>query len=195
MEKNKCNNCSTDNPITNKYCSHCGYELPKIQTVIKDEPVKYQTTKKNVVLEVLQKSTKKRKLSVKGMIGIAVMIITLNLVQQYRMKSAYNNAMMDVANEINKSCPFMVDSETRIDSSVSLPENVFQYCYTLINVVKESIDTVELRNILEPKIINFVKTSPKMKIQRDHKTTIDYSYFDKSRKHLFTISVTPDKYE
>jgi len=195
MEKNKCNNCGTDNPITNKYCTRCGFELPKIQTITKDEPIKELTTKKNVILEVLKKSTKKRKLSVKGMIGIAIMVVTVNLVQQYREKMVYNNAMMDIANEINKSCPFMVDSITRLDSSVSLSGNVFQYFYTLITVDKESIDIVELKNRVEPEIINFVKSSPKMKIQRDHKTTIDYSYFDRSRKHLFTISVTPDKYE
>jgi predicted amidophosphoribosyltransferase len=46
MEKNKCNKCETDNPITNKYCSRCGYELPKIQTVIEEELINQETTKK-----------------------------------------------------------------------------------------------------------------------------------------------------
>jgi hypothetical protein len=39
---------------------------------------------------------------------------------------------MAAANELNKSCLMMVDQDTRLDNAVALPENVFQYNYTLI---------------------------------------------------------------
>jgi hypothetical protein len=89
----------------------------------------------------------------------------------------------------------MVDSETRLDNAISLPKNIFQYNYTLINVDKASVDTVEMRNFLEPTITNFVKTNPQMKFQRDHETTMNYYYKDKAGAFLITISVTPEKYK
>ena len=88
----------------------------------------------------------------------------------------------------------MIDSETRLDNAISLPNNVFQYNYTLINMLKKNIDIKSIKNQLEPSVINFVKTNPDMEIQRNNKTTINYYYKDKSGVYLFTISVSPDKY-
>ena len=52
-----------------------------------------------------------------------------------------------------------------------------------------------MRNFLEPTIINSVKTTPQMEIQRKNKTTINFHYKDKNGVFLLLISVTPDKYE
>jgi len=196
MEKNKCNNCGTENPITNKYCSRCGYELPKIFTVVKDEPVKQQTTKKNVVLDILQKSTKKRKLSIKGIIGLVVMIVIINVVQQLYMKTfSYDKMMLELASELNKSCPLMADSITRLDNVAALSGNVLQYNYTLINMEKKNIDIVKSKNKIEPRIINNVRTIPNLQKLRDQKTTFKYLYKDENGEYLFTISVAPEQYE
>jgi len=109
-------------------------------------------------------------------------------------KPAIDKAMMEMASEINKSCPFMVDNLTRLDNAVAMPNNVFQYNYTLINIVKDSLDINELKNNIEPTIINFVKTNPDMKAMRDNKTTVNYYYKDMTGVFLLTISVGPDKY-
>ena len=89
----------------------------------------------------------------------------------------------------------MVDAETRLDNTVALPDNVFQYNYTLVNMEKSSIDTLAIKNFLVPTVINFVKTNPQMKYQRDHKTTLNYYYKDRAGLYLFLISITPDQYE
>ena len=49
--------------------------------------------------------------------------------------------------------------------------------------------------IADPRIVNNVKTEPQMKIVRDNKTTINYSYKDKAGGLLFMISVKPQQYE
>ena len=103
--------------------------------------------------------------------------------------------MMETASEINKSCPIMIDSETRFDNAIVLPSKVFQYNYTLINMEIETVDIDMLKNYLEPNIINFVRTNPDMKPQRDNKVTVNYYYQDKNRNYLFTISVTPEQYK
>ena len=101
---------------------------------------------------------------------------------------------MNAASEINKSCPMMVDKETRLDNTIALPENVFQYNYTLVNMEVATTDVNQLENYVKPILINTVKTNPDMKTNREHKTTMGYSYKDKNGIFLFKILVTPDLY-
>lgn len=89
----------------------------------------------------------------------------------------------------------MLDNATRLDNSIALPNNTFQYNYTILNVIKDSLKIEDLKNYLEPRIVNTVKIEPQMKIIRDNKTTINYSYKDKAGVFLFTISVKPEQYE
>lgn len=110
-------------------------------------------------------------------------------------KPLYEKVLMEMANELNKNCPLMIDAETRLDNTMALPNNVFQYNYSLISIDKESINIDEAKNYLEKQIINTAKTNPDMKIFRDNKTTLRYSYKDKSGVFILTIEVTPDKYE
>ena len=186
MEKVKCNQCGTENPGNYKYCFSCGYELPKITTEIPENPVQQSKTKKQG--------------NRKNTLGILVGVITFSLsffaAQQLFFKvPSLDKAMMKMAGEINKTCPVMIDSETRLDNAIALPKNTFQYNYTLIHLEKASTDTTEMRKVLEPNIVNTVKTNPQMQFQREHKTTLNYYYKDKDGAFLLLISITPDKYK
>ena len=183
MQKIKCDHCEADNPGNSRYCSRCGYELPKIMAEIVGESVQ-------------QPTPIKKRLSVRQMIGIGVGVGAVVVFQQFFLKgNSYDKEMMEVASELNKSCPIMVDRETRLDNAVALPDNIFQYHYTLVNREKASVDTLDVKNYLEPILINNVKTSPQMKIQRDHGTTLNYYYKDKAGQYLFMVTVTQEKYE
>lgn len=181
--KIECKHCGCINNSNYKYCRECGYELPRVIT--------------ETVNENLKKPAKPRKkMSLPQIVGIVVGAIVMVTVQQMFFKpKSFDKAMMQWADEINKSCPVMVDQETRLDNTIALPENTFQYNYTLINTEREDIDTVSFRNALEPSIVNNIRTNPQMKIQRDHKTTLNYYYKDKDGNHILTISVAPDKYK
>lgn len=106
----------------------------------------------------------------------------------------YDQLNMKAASELNEYCPIMVDKETRLDNAMALPENILQYNYTLVNMEKAKTDISQLDNKLRPTLINTVKTNPDMKIFRDHKSTIGYSYKDKNGEFMFKILVTPDLY-
>jgi len=150
--------------------------------------------------------SQKKKTNKKGLkyyIGLIISIVIFSVAGKFGGEAIYglfnnNNfdkVMMAAASEINASCPFMVDSETRLDNSIALPKNVFQYNYTLVNLLKETLDTESLIDQIEPSIINHVKTNPDMKFLRDNNATINYYYEDKEGVYLFTVSVTPDQYE
>jgi hypothetical protein len=182
MDRITCQHCEAENKATFKYCSSCGYELPKVKT----------ETLVNTIEE--PQSKKRNKLKIPGLItGAIAFLISYYLFNQFVFVS-YDKVMMQTASELNKTCPIMVDSETRLDNTIALPDNVFQYNYTLINLSKEEADIEGLKSYLEPTIINFVRTNPQMQIQRDHKTTITYYYKDKEGNFLFDVKVSPDLY-
>ena len=166
----KCNECGGDNADNFKYCRNCGYELP------------------------IQKIDYKKLTGI--IVGAIAFIVAYFFVQQLLFRAPnLDDAMMKIASEINESCPIMIDSETRLDNTITLPSKVFQYNYTLINMEKEAVDIIMLKNHLEPNITNFVRTNPDMKFQRDNKVTVNYYYKDKNGNYLLTISVTPEQYE
>ena len=137
----------------------------------------------------------KKKKNIQTVVGLIAGIASLILVQHFFFNApSYDQAMMQAASEINKSCPIMVDRETRLDNAVALPENVFQYNYTLVNMEKATMDIEGLQNNLRPTVINFVKTNPDMKINRENKTVMAYYYKDKNGEFLFKILVTPSLY-
>lgn len=137
-----------------------------------------------------------KKINIKAIIGIVVGVGSFTLAQQLFFKApSFDKIMMSAANEINKSCPLMVDQETRLDNTIALPDNRFQYNYTLVNFEKQSLNIEELKEKLKPTIINIVKTNPQMKIMREKAVTVVYSYKDKNGVFLFEIVVTPDQYK
>lgn len=89
----------------------------------------------------------------------------------------------------------MVDQDTRLDNTVALPDNAFQYNYTLVNLTKQDIDIKDFENYMVPQITNNVKTNPDLQVFRDNKVTMKYSYKDKNGEYITQISVSPNEYK
>ena len=185
MSKVTCSKCGEENPSTAKFCASCGYALPKIETVSPSE----SSAKEN-------SARRQTKNTIPGVIvGVVVFFLAFFAVQHFFFNEpTFDKMMTKIAAEINKESPMMVDSDTRLDNAIVLPGNVFQYNYTIINAEVENIDVQALKDYLEPIITNAVSTDPQMQFQRDYKTTMNYNYKDKNGRHMFLISVTPDKY-
>lgn len=102
--------------------------------------------------------------------------------------------LAEMVDEVNKNCPVMADSETRLDSALALPGKIISYNYTLVNYEVGSLDTIEVKSLMEPNIFNTVITAPDMQQLRDMNTTFYYIYKDKAGKYFFKIIVTPEDY-
>jgi hypothetical protein len=102
---------------------------------------------------------------------------------------------MGVASEINKTCPFMVDENTRLDNTMSTSKSDFQYNYTLINHNKEEVNVTELESFLKQQLINNIKTSPDMKFFRDNNITMGYNYKDKNGSYFLKLLIRPEDYK
>ncbi len=151
---------------------------------------------KTLKMETISKQDGKNKYNLKTIAGLAFGLIIAILVQQYFFKPpSFDKQMMQVASELNKTCPIMVDAETQFDNAVALPEKTFQYNYTLINIYKDSIDIEKLEEYLKPVILNTIKTNPDLKSFRDNNVVISYNYKDKDRAHVLKLTFTPDQYK
>jgi hypothetical protein len=139
--------------------------------------------------------TAKSKNSPQTIIGIIVGLIVMVLIQQLFIKNpGFDKAMMKAASELNKTCPVMVDRETQLDNAIALPDKVFQYNYTLVNIGKDSIDIQSFENYMKPMLLNKVKNAPELKMYRDNKVTMAYSYKDKDGVFLTKILITSSDY-
>lgn len=190
MEKVTCKNCDTVNPVTSKYCSGCGYELPKIKTETEPENLIEQSPQKH------SGSRDKRKRIWGIAVGIFFFAISYFSVQQIFFKvPSLDKVLMSTASEMNKTCPVMIDSLTRLDNTIGLPGKVLQYNYTLVTIDRSNGDTTRIKAFIEPRILNTIKTSLQMKYLREHETTFNYYYRDKNGMYYFSLSITPDKYK
>ncbi|BAX80635.1 hypothetical protein [Labilibaculum antarcticum] len=210
----KCNECGHLNEVKTEYltfCSGCKKKLDNSFTnwKINNQEGSFEDYKRLICIseqdvEQLNKTEKKKNTKgIKYWIGFAVFFTIFYVIGQFGgdkimnlfREPAFDKAMMEIASELNESCPIMVDQETRLDNAIAMQDNKFQYNYTLVNVVKDSINIEELKNNLSPTIVNFVKTNPDMKNIRDHETIVNYSYKDMTGVFLFTISVKPIEYK
>jgi len=129
------------------------------------------------------------------LVGVVAFVGTSYLVQNLLFKQPkIDEFLLQVANGVNKTCPKMMDADTRLDNVTTLPNNKFQYNYTLVNLSKEQVDTIKMHQLIDANIINGVKTSQDFKIFREHKTTIGYYYKDKEGKYIMRLFVTPQMY-
>ncbi len=182
MTEIKCEKCNKLNSNLSKYCPQCGFELPE-GIVTKNAPV--------------EKSEKKGKNKISPIIvAIIAFVISYFAIQKlFNNPKSFDKAMMEAASEINKSCPIMIDNDTRLDNTVAMPNNIFQYNYTLVNIEKSEINIEELRRFIEPNVVNNVKTNPEMKGYKENKVTMAYFYKDKNGEFLLKIDVTPEQYK
>lgn len=209
----RCGRCGHFNEVKSEYlvfCSKCNKKLDNNYSdwVIRNSSKTFDDFKQQVCTTniegqptTMQKPNMFKTLKFWTIFTIAVVIFyavgsfTSDIIIRQFKVSAYKEALIKAENEINKNCPILIDRETRLDNVIALPDNVFQYNYTLINTLKDSLNADDLKEYLEPSVINFVKSNPDMKTLRDNKTTINYYYKDKSGVYLFTISVKPNQYE
>ncbi len=186
MEKVKCPNCEAENLSNSKYCSRCGHAMPEV--------VNNKTAESNI-LPTKVSSDKKKKI-IGAIVGVIAFYASYYALQHFFFSPpSFDQVMIVAASELNKTCPIMVDQETRLDNAIALPENSFQYNYTLVNIENKEVNAEDLKKYIEPGIINLMKTSPDMSFYRDNKTTMIYNYRDKNGVFVLKLTVTPEMYQ
>lgn len=183
MEKITCSNCDSENNVTSKYCSNCGYEIKKEKTT--------------EVVDNGVKKNHKKKSKLKGLLtGVPSFIIAYYFTQHFFFSvPSIDKVLVKTASDISKACPMMVDQFTRLDNATAQPNNSLQYNYTLIeNTINEvNLDTAE--KYIKPHLITNIKTDPDLKYFRDNDVTLIYKYRDKNGVFVVKYEITPEIYK
>ncbi|MFC0878841.1 zinc-ribbon domain-containing protein [Saccharicrinis sp. FJH2] len=183
MGKITCSNCGSENNNTNKYCSNCGYEIKK------EKPGE-------VIVDKIEKPKSKRSKLVGSLVGVIAFFLAYYLVQYFFFPTpTLDKVLAKTANEINKTCPVMVDQFTQLDNVAAMPNNCFQYNYTLIENTINEVNLDTAAKYVRPNIINNVKTNPDLKYFRDNDVTLIYNYRDKNGVFVVKYDITPETYK
>jgi hypothetical protein len=110
-------------------------------------------------------------------------------------KASFDDNLKEIALELNKTCPKMIDKETRLDNALAIKGNIFQYNYTLLNILKDSMDIELYKASVETSIVNNVITNPDLETFRKNKITLIYNFKDELNNHITRIIVGPKKYK
>ena len=100
----------------------------------------------------------------------------------------------EVVLAFNKTCPRLLDSETKIEGIEIKGKNTVVYKYTLIHVLAVKVDTVEFKRALWPGILSMIKISPDLNTLKNQQTTFEYAYSDRLHKPVYTFKVYPKDY-
>ena len=192
MEKLICTNCGAENTLKVKYCVNCGHKLPIM--------VQEKTT-----VDVFTPTPKKKNnYKIVGVIIVGILILVALLfgirsfVTSFVKKNGhviYDKALSIMADELNKSCPVMIDEFTRLDSVSALANKKFQYNYTVLENDFSQIPTDTLKKYINENVLHTSKTSSEMKAMRDLKTTFIYSYKNDEGKNVYKFVITPEMYK
>ncbi|MES2837368.1 MAG: hypothetical protein V4667_07590 [Bacteroidota bacterium] len=138
----------------------------------------------------------KSKISIKLIIGFIILAAVFTSIwYAYFSSPSLYDSMIEAANTLNKNCPVMIDTETRLDNTFAFEPNEFQYNYTLVNRIKDSIDLKYFNEKMRPLLVNHVKSEPDMKFIRDSRVIVIYHYKDKNGVFLTKIKITPNQYQ
>ena len=119
---------------------------------------------------------KTMKTSLGSVIGIILGAIIYQLISHFVFAPpTFDEQLMKISSEINKSCPFMVDQDTRLDNTLGGPGKSITYHYTLVNYLEEDINSDELRKYITPQLINNIKTNDDMKTFRENEVSLKYN--------------------
>jgi hypothetical protein len=109
-----------------------------------------------------------------------------------RSESMTIEDLLAAANRLNSQLPMMIDSNTRIDSTMALT-NKFQYNYTILSESSQEIDAEEYIKSIEPSVINKTCNLEDNLSFVNVGVTMDFVYRTIDGVRIGTISVTPEK--
>jgi len=205
----KCNKCGYFNEVKTEYlvfCSKCNKKLDNCYSnwVAKNPNGTFQDFTSTVCVssvpetpQATQISPGKRWIQL-AMLGatltIAGLIAGSTIIGMLRQTNSTKTLNRE-SEQLNRNCPAMIDQDTRLDNTMVMVNNTFQLNLTLINVDKQTANTNEIRQYIEPSIVEYVRTNTDLSVLRENRTAICFFYRDKNGNYLFSITVKPEQYE
>lgn len=105
------------------------------------------------------------------------------------------NAFLELqAKAVNLQCPMSIDNMTTLDKCEVPGHRTFRYIYTIKGDIS-SIDTLQIKEVLKPNIVERLKTLPEIQKFRDFEVNVEYVYNDSKGAKFFQMNIAPEEYK
>jgi hypothetical protein len=139
-------------------------------------------------------------------IGLIIVIINLAFVRDFTQDQEIKQlsdkdlfqTLRKIASKINETMPIVVESGLRCENVKALPGRKFQYNFTITDLLKEEVDTTQIKNFIaksKPILTNAIRTDPTMELFRQQNVIFIYTYRDKYSSYLYNIIIKPEDYQ
>jgi len=92
---------------------------------------------------------------------------------------------------LNRSLPAQLDEKTELTMTEAAP-GMFIYKYRLVEIAVDRVDHQRFAATAKPQLVKATCSRPETSEEFLKKgVTLRYSYFDKDKKHIATLDVTP----
>ncbi len=116
------------------------------------------------------------------------------LIATYGQTKTTYQKLSEAAAKINKTMPQALDEYSEVDSLKAVYPDTLQYYCKILHLNKTPESLSRIKQIMETKMLNTVKTDPVFQPYRANKIKIVYRCYDEQNVFLFSIFLTPDKY-
>ena len=96
------------------------------------------------------------------------------------------------ADEVNKTCPQILDEQTRLNRAVAGPGRKFTYMYTITGV--EQLDKNDFINAMRPNLLENYQYSDEMESFRQMGAEIKWVYSQENGDEFAHITISPDEF-
>jgi hypothetical protein len=124
----------------------------------------------------------------------AVALIAVIVQKIFFNNNSVDKDVADFVKVMNKTCPDMIDPETRLDKVLATSDKNLQFNYTLIHLIKDSIPIMSMKRYMEPVILDKIKNSSALRRFLKKDLTWIYSYSDRNGEFVFKVTYTPEMF-
>jgi hypothetical protein len=126
--------------------------------------------------------------------AILVFVVLFIIVEKVFFKThSTDKEVLNFVKGMNRTCPAMVDPETRLDKVIAFADQNLQFNYTLVNQVRDLLPVEQLKRYMEPVILNEIKNSGTLRKFLNKRLTWIYSYNDKNGDFVFKVEYSPEQ--
>lgn len=123
-----------------------------------------------------------------GAIGKNIGKSTVKNYEQGKLEGAIEETLIATSQQINKQLPMMIDSETRLDTTMCAGKHV-AYKYTMINLTEKDIDKIAFTNEIKTMLMKNQCSNENMIKMLKMGVQCNYMYQDRNGILLATINI------
>ncbi len=99
-----------------------------------------------------------------------------------------------MASDLNESAPVMLDQYTRFEGASVLPENIFQYRYTVLNINNPDSLVDSGLQMLRDNIRSEFLSNPQLDVFKENSVVIEYIYMSEENRTIRSFQIYPEDY-